>query len=204
MSRFDEPMGGSPVISREGCEVLRARVFDRSFNGVSFDAHDSPVRSCHAIHTASSLPPLVSCAATLTVFARCGTERVQLQLHAKLVAIQTEACPAVRSTQPANTLHVLLCAIHTISHFHSGALETLVQMSGLPRVFVHALAFSSTPSHANAAEFSSTPSHAAAAAHDLCSFHHSPRVRQLSDSRCSAAQRCRTAPGSHGHQTTPR
>ena len=36
-----------------------------------------------------------------------------------------------------------------------------MQLSGLPRVFVHALAFSSTPSHANAAEFSSTPSHAA-------------------------------------------
>jgi len=75
-----------------------------------------------------------------------------------------------------------------------------MQLSGLPRVFVHALAFSSTPSHADAAEFSSTPSHAAAAAHALCSFHHSPRVRQLS---CSAAQRCSTAQGRHGHQTTP-
>ena len=72
-----------------------------------------------------------------------------------------------------------------------------MQLSGLPRVFVHALAFSSTPSHADAAEFSSTPSHAAAAAHDLCSFHHLPRVRQLSDSRCSAARRGSTAPGYH-------
>ena len=135
MSRFDETMGGSPVISCEGREVLRARVFDRSFNGESFDAHDCPVRSCRAIHTASSFPPLVSCTATLTVLARCCTERVQLQLHAKLVTIQTDACPAVRSTQPANTLHVLLCAIHTISSFHSAALETLVQLSGLPRVF---------------------------------------------------------------------
>ena len=43
------------------------------------------------------------------------TERVQLQPHAKLVAIQTEACPAVRSTQPANALHALLCTIHTVS-----------------------------------------------------------------------------------------
>jgi hypothetical protein len=34
--------------------------------------------------------------------------------------------------------------------------------------------------------------------------HHSPRVRQLSDSRCSAAPRGSTAPGLHGHQTTPR
>ncbi len=43
------------------------------------------------------------------------TERVQLQPHAKLVAIQTEACPGVRSTQPANALHVLLYKIHTVS-----------------------------------------------------------------------------------------
>jgi hypothetical protein len=113
-----------------------------------------------------------------------------------------EACPAVSSTQPANALHVLLCAIHTVSRFHSVALEAQVQLSGLPRVFVHVLAFSSTPSHADAAEFSSTPSHAAAAARALCSFHHSPRVLQLSDSRCSTAQRGRTAPGRHGHQTT--
>jgi hypothetical protein len=33
---------------------------------------------------------------------------------------------------------------------------------------------------------------------------HSPRVRQLSDSRCFAAQCGSTAPGRHGHQTTPR
>ena len=45
------------------------------------------------------------------------TERVQLQPHAKLVAIQTEACPAVRSTQPANALHTLLCTIHTVSRW---------------------------------------------------------------------------------------
>jgi hypothetical protein len=135
----------------------------------------------------------------------CGShERVQLQRHSKLVAIQTEACPAMSSTQPANALHALLCAIHTVSLFHSVALETPVQLSGLPRVFVHALAFSSTPSHADAAEFSSTPSHAAAVARALCSFHHSPRVRQLSDSHCSAAQRGRTAPSRHGHQTTSR
>ena len=34
--------------------------------------------------------------------------------------------------------------------------------------------------------------------------HHLSPVRQLSDSRCSAAQRGSTAPGCHGHQTTPR
>jgi hypothetical protein len=113
----------------------------------------------------------------------------------------------VRSTQPANALHALFCAIHTVSRFHSVALEAPVQLSGLPRVFfVHALAFSSTPSHADAAEFSSTPSHAAAAARALCSFHHSPRVRQLSDSRCSTAQRGRTAvhpPPLLSHNSSP-
>jgi hypothetical protein len=46
------------------------------------------------------------------------TERVQLQPHAKLVAIQTEACPAVRSTQPANALHALLYTIHTVSRWN--------------------------------------------------------------------------------------
>jgi hypothetical protein len=45
------------------------------------------------------------------------TERVQLQQHAKLVAIQTEACPAVRSTQPVNALHALLYTIHTVSRW---------------------------------------------------------------------------------------
>jgi hypothetical protein len=39
------------------------------------------------------------------------TERVQLQPHAKLVAIQTEACPAVRSTQAWSTQSV--CVEHT-------------------------------------------------------------------------------------------
>ena len=53
MSRFDETMGGSPVISCEGREVLRARVFDRSFNGASFDAHDGPVRCCRAVPRSS-------------------------------------------------------------------------------------------------------------------------------------------------------
>jgi hypothetical protein len=57
-----------------------------------------------------------------------------------------------------------------------------MQLSGLPRVFVHALAFSSTPSHANAAEFSSTPSQChCSCTRSVCSTqpaasHNSPRV----------------------------
>jgi len=156
---------------------------------------------------------------------------VQLHLHAKIVAIQTEARPAVQSTQPAYALHAL-CAIHTVSSFDGAALDASVmarnvyrdlvfeasshtvcshsdlggcaygtaealparqtasircwhdpmQLSGLPRVFVHALAFSSTPSHVNAAEFSSTPSQChCSCTRSVCSTqpaasHHSPRV----------------------------
>ena len=65
---------------------------------------------------------------------------------------------------------------------HSQPLEAPVQLSGLPRVFVHALAFSSTPSHANAAEFSSTPSQChCSCTRSVCSTqpaasHNSPRV----------------------------
>jgi len=44
------------------------------------------------------------------------TERVQLQWHAKIVAIQTEARAAVQSTQPADVLHEL-CTIHTVSNW---------------------------------------------------------------------------------------
>jgi hypothetical protein len=153
------------------------------------------------------------------------------QLHAKLVAIQTEARPAVQSTQPAYALHTI-CAIHTVSCFHGASTDEIamarnvcldlvfeasrhdacshsdlgcctdsaaealsarqttsiccwhkpVQLSGLPRVFVHALAFSSTPSHANAAEFSSTPSQChCSCTRSVCSTqptasHHSSRV----------------------------
>ena len=39
----------------------------------------------------------------------------QLQWHAKIVAIQTEAHAAVQSTQPADALHEL-CTIHTVSN----------------------------------------------------------------------------------------
>jgi hypothetical protein len=111
----------------------------------------------------------------------CGSHRA----CAAAAACETRGNPD-RGT-PSSAFHTtsqrpacVALAIHTVSLFHSVALEASVQQSGLPRVVVHALAFSSTPSHANAAEFSSTPSHAAAAARDLCSPHHSPRVRQLS------------------------
>ncbi len=92
-------------------------MFDRSFNGLSFDAHDGPVRCCSAV------PRSNDCQSCLTRDKMEGdgcvdrTERVQLQPHAKLVAIQTEACPAVRSTQPANALHAFLYTIHTVSRW---------------------------------------------------------------------------------------
>ena len=42
-----------------------------------------------------------------------------------------------------------------------------------------------------------------AESYDTLASHHSPRVRRLSDRRCSAARRGGTAPGRHGHQTPP-
>ncbi len=105
------------------------------------------------------------------------TERVQLQPHAKLMAIQTEACPPVRSTQPANALHALLYKIHTVSRWKRRC------------------------NCLDCHEFSSTP----------LRFRPHPRMpMQLSFrlhprmQRCSSARRGSTAPGRHGHQTTPR
>ena len=98
---------------------MAAIVFDRSFNGASFDDHDGPVRCCRAVPRSND--DFQSCRTRDKWWEGDGcvdrTERVQLQPHAKLVAIQTEACPAVRSTQPANALHVLLYTIHTVSRW---------------------------------------------------------------------------------------
>ena len=63
------------------------------------------------------------------------TERVQLQWHAKIVAIQTKARPAVQSTQPADALHTL-CTIHTISSFDGAALDASVMARNVCRDLV--------------------------------------------------------------------
>ena len=54
-------------------------MFDRSFNGAPFDAHDGPVRCCRAV-------PLSNDCQTVAAHEASGgksTERVQLQLHAR-------------------------------------------------------------------------------------------------------------------------
>ena len=83
-------------------------MFDRSFNGLSIDAHDGPVRCCRDVLLSNDCQ---SCLTRDKWWEGDGcvdrTERMRLQLHAKLMAIQTEACPPVRSTQPANALHTL-------------------------------------------------------------------------------------------------
>ncbi len=55
-------------------------MFDRSFNGASFDAHDGPVRCCLAV------PQSNDCQTVAAHEASGGksTERVQLQLHARV------------------------------------------------------------------------------------------------------------------------
>ena len=41
--------GREPASVARGARCFSARVFDRSFNGASFDAHDGPVRCCRAV-----------------------------------------------------------------------------------------------------------------------------------------------------------
>ena len=41
--------GREPASVARGARCFSARVFDRSFNGSSFDAHDGPVRCCRAV-----------------------------------------------------------------------------------------------------------------------------------------------------------
>jgi len=55
----------------------------------------------------------------------------------KLVAIQTEARPTVRSTQPADALHAL-CAIHTVSH-HGSELDASAMARNVCRDLVFTL-----------------------------------------------------------------
>ena len=75
------------------------------------------------------------------------------------------SCSHIRNSWQSRPRHVQQCVPHNQPTFcmrcsirsTQSAAETPVQLSGLPRVFVHALVFSSTPSHADAAEFSSCP-----------------------------------------------
>ena len=130
------------------------------------------------------------------------------------IAQSTCSCSRMRNSWQSRPRHVQQCVPHnqptpcmrcsirsTQSAAGSAGATVWIATSFRPRpcVFVHTLAC-----RCSRTEFSSMPSHAAAAARALCSFHHSLRVRQLSDSRCSAARRGSTAPGRHGHQTTPR
>jgi hypothetical protein len=60
--------------------VLHTRMFDRSFNGALFDAHDGSVRSCCIV------PQSNDCQTVAAHEASGGksTESVQLQLHARV------------------------------------------------------------------------------------------------------------------------
>jgi hypothetical protein len=80
MSRFAETMGGSPVISCEGREVLQRTRVRQVFNGSSFDAHDGPVRCCRAVQLSNDCQTVAAHEAS----GGKSTERVQLQLHARV------------------------------------------------------------------------------------------------------------------------
>ena len=55
-------------------------MFDRSFNGASFDAHDGPVRCCRAVPRSNDCQTVAAHEAS----GGKSTERVQLQLHARV------------------------------------------------------------------------------------------------------------------------
>jgi hypothetical protein len=145
-----------------------------SFDGASFDAHEGPMRCCLAVPRSSDCQTIADTRRVVGSCWLCGAHRTR----AAAAACETRGNPDRGMSSSAFHTTSQRPACVALYNPHSQPLEAQVQLSGLPRVFVHALAFSSTPSHAYAAEFSSTPSHTAAAAHALCSFHHSPRVRQ--------------------------
>jgi hypothetical protein len=155
-------------------------VFDRSFNGASFDAHDGPVRCCCAVPRSSDCQTV---AHTRRVVGSCWLSGAHRECAAA-AACETRGNPDRGMSSSVFHTTSQRPAYVALYDPHSQPLESPVQLSGLPRVFVHALTFSSTPSHADAAEFSSTPSHAAAAARALCSFH--LRGRQPSKGRVCA------------------
>ena len=55
-------------------------MFDRSFNGASFDVHDGPVRCCRAVPRSNDCQTVAAHEAS----GGKSTERVQLQLHARV------------------------------------------------------------------------------------------------------------------------
>ncbi len=91
-----------------------ARVFDRSFNGVSFDDHDGPVLCCSAVPLSNNCQ---SCRTRDKWWEAAGcvdrTDRVQLQPQAKLVAIQTEVSSSVFHTTSQRPAYVALCDSHS-------------------------------------------------------------------------------------------
>jgi hypothetical protein len=75
--------------------------------------------------------------------------------------------------------------------------------SGLPRVFVRALACTSMQTFGGRCSCTSSVRSTQTASSQQHSPQYSPRVRRPSNRRCSAARRGGTAAGRHGHQTTP-
>ena len=81
--------------------------------------------------------------------------------------------------------------------------STRMPRSGLPRVFVRALACTSMQTFGGRCSCTSSVRSTQTASSQQHSPQYSPRVRRPSNRRCSAARRGGTAPGRHGHQTTP-
>ena len=81
--------------------------------------------------------------------------------------------------------------------------STRMPRSGLPRVFVRALACTSMQTFGGRCSCTSSVRSTQTASSQQHSPQYSPRVRRPANRRCSAARRSGTATGRHGHQTTP-
>ena len=81
--------------------------------------------------------------------------------------------------------------------------STRMPRSGLPRVFVRALACTSMQTFGGRCSCTSSVRSTQTASSQQHSLQYSPRVRRPSNRRCSAARRGGTAPGRHGHQRCP-
>ena len=122
------------------------RVFDRSFDGASFDAHEGPMRYCLAVPWSSDCQTVADTSGVVGSCWLCGTHR-------------TRAAAAQRETRGNPDRGMSSSTFHTTSqrpacvalyYPHSQPLEAQVQLSGLPRVFVHSLVMILKPREADA------------------------------------------------------
>jgi hypothetical protein len=164
-------------------------VFDRSFNGVSFDAHDGPVRCCSAVQRSNDCQTVAAHEAS----GGKSTECVQLQLHAR-VWTKTQLHQYARVWTKTQGSGRKLVAIQTVALALpvDDCVDRIEQrMEGVGWLCgTHWWTYLGLDSH----EFCMRLQlHAICELHTVSSFPPLDSCLQLSDSRCSATQRGSTA-----------